>query len=140
MKIFELHLKHVAEPEYTALKYNQLKVSYTELENQVEHYARYLVHLGLKPGDRAAIALPNCPEFIYSYLGITRAGGIAVPLNLLQSPRELAFMLQDAGTSFLITSEAIGRQFQHPALPLTPCDPGSNMPGTDFAPVLLPSP
>ncbi len=42
MKIFELHLKHVAEPEYTALKYNQLKVSYTELENQVEHYARYL--------------------------------------------------------------------------------------------------
>lgn len=121
MKIFELHLKYAAEPEYTVLKYNQLKLSYAGLENQVEHYARYLVHLGLKPGDRAAIALPNCPEFIYSYLGITRAGGVAVPLNLLQSPRELAFMLQDAGASFLITSEAIGKQFQQlPALPLTP--------------------
>jgi long-chain acyl-CoA synthetase len=121
LKIFELHLKYAADPEHTALKYNQLKVSYAELENQVEHYARYIVHLGLKPGDRVAIALPNCPEFIYSYLGITRAGGVAVPLNLLQSPRELAFMLKDAGTNFLITSEAIGRQLQQlPGLSLTP--------------------
>ena len=43
-------------------------------------------------------------------------------------------MLQDAGTSFLITSEAIKREFQSlPAPTLTPADPGSNMPGTDFS-------
>lgn len=121
MKISELHLKYAGEPHHTAIKYNQQSITYGELENQVEHYARFMAGLGLKPGDRAAIALPNCPEFIYSYLGITRTGGVAVPLNLLQSPRELAFMLQDSGARFLISSEAIGRQFQQlPGLPLTP--------------------
>ena len=121
MNIFKLHLKYAGDTEHTALKYARQKVSYAELEHHVEHYARYMLHSGLKSGERAAIALPNCPEFIYCYLGITRAGGVAVPLNLLQSPRELAFMLQDSGARFLLSNEVIGQQLlQLPGLSLTP--------------------
>ncbi|BAF59557.1 acyl-CoA synthetases (AMP-forming)/AMP-acid ligases II [Pelotomaculum thermopropionicum SI] len=75
---------------------------------------------GLAKGDRVIIALPNCPEFIYSYLGAARAGGIAVPLNLLHTPRELAFIIKDSGAKFLITNQFIGQQIkQLPNLDLT---------------------
>ncbi|MGB9826132.1 MAG: AMP-binding protein, partial [Desulfofundulus sp.] len=61
------------------------------------------------------------PEFIYAYLGITRAGGVVVPLNLLQTPQELAFIVTDAGTRFLVTSPAIAHQFGQPSnLPVSP--------------------
>ncbi|MHB8917572.1 MAG: AMP-binding protein [Desulfocucumaceae bacterium] len=67
------------------------------------------------------MALPNCPEFIYTYLGIVRAGGIAVPLNLLQAPQELFFILLDSGARFLITNPVIGQHVSKlPNLPLTP--------------------
>ncbi|TEB12486.1 long-chain-fatty-acid--CoA ligase [Pelotomaculum propionicicum] len=111
MNLFEIHLNNNQCLDGIALKFQEQEVTYAELERNVEGYARYLSQLGLKAGERAAIALSNCPEFIYSYLGILRAGGIAVPLNLLQTPRELAFMIHDSGSSFLLSNKLIGRAF-----------------------------
>lgn len=110
MHIFDIHLCNSQSTNDLALRFYDQGVTYAELERNVENYARYLSQLGLKAGDRAAIALPNCPEFIYTYLGITRAGGIAVPLNLLQTPRELAFMITDSGARFIVTNESISKQ------------------------------
>lgn len=111
MNIFDIHHGNSQSTNGIALRFYEQEVNYTELERNVENYARYFLQLGLKAGERAAIALSNCPEFIYSYLGITRAGGIAVPLNLMQTPRELAFMIHDSGSRFLISNEVIGRAF-----------------------------
>ncbi len=112
MNIFDIYNCNKKSAKGIALSFYEQEVTYAELENNVENYARYLLQLGLKAGERVAIALSNCPEFIYSYLGITRAGGIAVPLNLLQTPRELAFMILDSGSRFLLSNEAIGRAFR----------------------------
>lgn len=121
MNIADLHRRHTGNKEYTALSYHGQKVSYADLDRHIEQYARYFISRGLGPGDRAAIALPNCPEFIYAYLGIARAGGIAVPLNLLQAPQELFFILLDSGARFLITNPVIGQHVSKlPNLPLTP--------------------
>lgn len=117
MKVFELHKRNAPHTQRTALRYHGETITYADLEHNVEQYARYFIKMGLKPGDRAAIALPNCPGFIYSYLGITRAGGIVVPLNLLQAPRELAFMLQDSGSRFLIVNPEIGQHMGRLPLP-----------------------
>jgi len=111
LNIFNIHKGTGQDLNSVALYFYDQTVTYAALEQNVENYARYMSHLGLKAGERVAIALPNCPEFIYTYLGITRAGGIAVPLNLLQTPRELAFMINDSGARFLVSNEVIGRQF-----------------------------
>ncbi|MFX4260714.1 long-chain-fatty-acid--CoA ligase [Pelotomaculum propionicicum] len=124
MNIHNIHKDNSQDVNRPALYFKDVTVSYGQLEDNIGKYASYCAGLGLKPGDRAAIALPNCPEFIYSYFGITRAGGVAVPLNLLQSPPELAFMLKDSGARFLITNEAIGRAF-------------SQLPGQSVTPVII---
>lgn len=119
MIISDLHKRRRGDPDRPALSFHGRKVSYAELEDNIERYARYFHSLGIGPGERAAIALPNCPEFIYAYLGIARAGGVAVPLNLLQAPQELFFIVLDSGAKFLITNPAIGRQVrQLPNLPV----------------------
>jgi len=117
--ISDLHKRCPENTGHTALSFHGAGVSYDELELNIEQYARYLSRRGLGPGERAAVALANCPEFIYSYLGIARAGGVVVPLNLLMAPQELFFIVRDSGAKFLITSQAIGQQLrQMPNLPL----------------------
>lgn len=119
MLISDLHKRFPENSGHTALSFHGAGVSYDELELNIEQYARYLSRRGLGPGERAAVALANCPEFIYSYLGIARAGGVVVPLNLLMAPQELFFIVRDSGAKFLITSQAIGQQLrQMPNLPL----------------------
>lgn len=119
MNIHELHRQYLQHPEHPALKFHDKTITYGELEHNVEQFARYLKHRGLREGERVALAMPNCPEFIYSYLGITRAGGTVVPLNLLQAPQELFFIVKDSGARFLITIPAIGQLLsKFPALPL----------------------
>ncbi len=111
MNIHYIHMSSNQDATRPALLFNNGAVTYGELEENIQKYAAYLNSQGLKAGDRVAIALPNCPEFIYSYFGVTRAGGVTVPLNLLQTPAELAFMLNDSGARFLITNEAISGAF-----------------------------
>ena len=118
MIISDIH-KSSNDQHRTALNFHGLKVDYTQLEDRVEQYARYFTSMGLQPGERVAIAMTNCPEFVYSYLGTVRAGGIAVPLNLLQAPQELIYILEDSGARFLITSTEIDRRIkQLPKLPV----------------------
>ncbi|HBV96249.1 MAG TPA: long-chain fatty acid--CoA ligase [Desulfotomaculum sp.] len=117
--ISDIHKRAAAGGEHTALVFQNKKIVYAELEQNIEQYARYLSALGLQKGDRVAVAFPNCPEFIYTYLGIARAGGVALPLNLLQAPQELFFIIMDSGARFFITNLAIGAQLKDfPNLPL----------------------
>ncbi|MDD4335386.1 MAG: long-chain fatty acid--CoA ligase [Desulfotomaculaceae bacterium] len=111
VNIHYIHKDNNQDTARPALLFNNVTVTYEEMEQNIGKYAGYFNRLGLKAGDRVAIALPNGPEFIYSYFGVTRAGGAVVPLNLLQTPLELAFMLNDSGARFLITNETIGRAF-----------------------------
>ena len=61
----------------------------------------------IKPGDPVALQLPNIPQFLISYFGILKAGGIVVPLNVLLKAPEVAFHLGDSGARILITWEGI---------------------------------
>jgi long-chain acyl-CoA synthetase len=71
--ISDIH-KSSNDQHRTALNFHGLKIDYAQLEDSIEQYARYFAVLGLQPGERVAIAMTNCPEFIYSYLGTVRAG------------------------------------------------------------------
>lgn len=112
MKIFDLHKRHGEGTDHVALRYQGKNITYKELDINIVQYAQYFHHLGLGPGDRVALALPNCPEFIYTYLGVAKAGGIAVPINLLQTLEEIIYIIKDSGARFAVISPEIASKMQ----------------------------
>lgn len=75
---------------------------YQALNDAVDGFAVGLQELGLAKGDRVAIIIPNCPQFVIAFYGILRAGGIAVPCNFLYTPGEIEHQLNDAGAEIAV--------------------------------------
>ncbi|MBI4264272.1 MAG: long-chain fatty acid--CoA ligase [Acidobacteria bacterium] len=85
-----------------ALLFKGASFSYAELESQSDAFAAALAALGVKPGDRVALLLPNCPQFLIAEFGAWKAGAIVVPLNPIYSERELEGALGSTGASVII--------------------------------------
>lgn len=79
------------------------ELTYRELNAQSDALAAALVDMGLKKGDRVAIILPNCSQFVISFYGILKAGGVAVAANPTFPPAKLQEQLGDCGAEFVIT-------------------------------------
>ncbi len=74
-------------PGAPALHFFGKQTSYAAFFDQVRRLARSFQNLGLGPGERLAVLLPNCPQLAAAYHAILSLGGVAVLLNpLLQSP------------------------------------------------------
>jgi long-chain acyl-CoA synthetase len=94
-------------PENTAIIFpgalgDTYRLNYSKLNEQVNRLANALIDLGVKKGDRVALLLPNCPQFVISYYAVLKAGGIVVPFNPLYSPREIEHQLNDCGAKTII--------------------------------------
>ncbi|MFO1496388.1 MAG: AMP-binding protein [Lysobacterales bacterium] len=84
-------------------------LSYAEIDRLSADLAAYLRSgLGLTPGERVAIMMPNLLQYPIAVLGVLRADLIAVLVNPLYTPRELKHQLADAGASVLIVVENFG--------------------------------
>jgi long-chain acyl-CoA synthetase len=102
-----LRRRAARSPELPALVFGEQVVSFAALAAQVDAMGRGLVRLGLAPGDRVLLMVPNCPAFVVAYYGILAAGGTVVPVNPLYVPREVAHIAADSGARFLVVADAI---------------------------------
>ncbi|MBI3990584.1 MAG: long-chain fatty acid--CoA ligase [Candidatus Omnitrophica bacterium] len=91
-------------PSKTALFAGSEEATFAALQQKIHNVAYGLSNQGLNPEERVGILLPNSLEFVYSYFGILKANGIAVPLNILLKGEELKYILVNSSTRFLITS------------------------------------
>ena len=80
-------------------------MSYGELDALSAALGAWLQNLGLEPGARVAIMLPNIPQFAVTMSGILRAGFTCVNVNPLYTPRELAHQLKDSGATTIVILE-----------------------------------
>ena len=94
-------------PDRPVAVFAEGQVTYRELDRASDRLAASLTAIGVKPGDPVAMQLPNIPQFLISYFGILKAGGIVVPLNVLLRAPEVAFHLGDSGARVLITWEGV---------------------------------
>jgi long-chain acyl-CoA synthetase len=78
-------------------------LTYAAVKEAADRFAAALHGLGIAPGDRVAIMLPNLPQYAIAYFGILKAGGIVVNTNPTYTPRELQHQLHDSGAKLLIT-------------------------------------
>jgi len=67
------------------------QLTYRDLDQASDRLAASLTAAGFTPGDPVALQLPNIPQFLISYFGILKAGGIVVPLNVMLRAPEVAF-------------------------------------------------
>ena len=89
-------------PQHTALIFKGNKVSYSELESRSNAFAAALIGLGVKKGDRVAIIMPNCPQYVIAELGIWKAGGIVASINPLYTEPELEHALGECGAETVV--------------------------------------
>lgn len=98
------YIKDWAEfaPNGIALRFYGRDISYVELNEAINQFAQGLLEMGLKKGDRVALFMQNCPQFVISFFGILRAGGVVVSLNPMFKQAELEYELNDAGVEVLV--------------------------------------
>ncbi|MFF7859314.1 AMP-binding protein [Streptomyces sp. NPDC007904] len=105
--VHELLAGHAArQPDRVAFKDDRRSVTWAELDRRTARVAGHLVGLGLGRGQSAVIYLDNRVETVESYLAVTRAAGVGVPLNPRSTDPELAHLLADCAARVVITGAA----------------------------------
>ncbi|MGA7672321.1 MAG: AMP-binding protein, partial [Nitrolancea sp.] len=89
-------------PNRNAILFMGRSMSFQELDDSVTRFANALIDLGVEPGDRVALVMPNCPQMVISYYGTLRAGAVVVPTNPLYVESELEHQLNDAGVKVVV--------------------------------------
>ena len=85
-----------------AMNYMGREISYSELETLVNRFARALQALGVAPGDKVALVLPNLPQMTVAMYATFRIGAVAVPNNPLYTERELAHQFNDSEAKLVV--------------------------------------
>jgi fatty-acyl-CoA synthase len=97
-------------PEKNAMVYldkgKEVIVSYRQLNANANAVAHYFLSQGIKKGDKVAVLLNNCNEFLEIYFAAAKIGAVLVPLNYRLAPRELQYQIKDSHSRMLIYHEA----------------------------------
>ena len=86
-------------PHHPALLFKGTVVTFGELDRLSTAVAAELIADGVRKGDRVALLLPNCPQFVIAQFGIWKAGGIVVPINPIYTEREMALAISESGAT-----------------------------------------
>jgi len=106
--LFELVTSGAAKhPGRTCIRFQGASLTYRQVDELSSRFAGSLAKLGLSKGDRVALFLPNMPQFVLSYFGVLKAGGIVVPCSPLYKAKELEFQLRDSGASFVVAANDV---------------------------------
>jgi long-chain acyl-CoA synthetase len=102
-------------PEHTAIIFGaavgsrvlDARLPYRQLDDLVNRFAAGLQGMGVKKGDRVAIMLPNCPQFIIAAYATWRVGGVVVCCNPLYVAREVQHLVNDSGTETFVVMSSL---------------------------------
>lgn len=91
------------------------QATFAELARETNRFAELLRGLGIAPGARAMVRLPNCLEYAIVFLGALKHGAVAVPTSTQLTGTELLFVAADSESSVLVTDRGVWNQY-HAAL------------------------
>lgn len=111
MTNLSLYLTESADmyPGAAALRCDGATTTYSELADQSARFAAYLADHDVQRGDRVGVMLGNRPEFAVVFYGALHAGAVVVPMNPLQSSREVEFYLTNTGARTLLFAPSCAR-------------------------------
>ncbi len=89
-------------PDQTFLYFGDFTVTFREFDERVNRVANLLANLGVKHGDRVAVIMANCPEFLYAYYATGRLGAVFVPLVTQSKLREIEYTVEHSDAEILL--------------------------------------
>lgn len=98
------------DPGHPAIVLDEHTLDYATLADSAARVAGWLRTLGVAPGDRVAVMLPNLPQMPVVYYGILWAGGVVVPMNPLFKAREIGYALRDSGAKAIFAWDAVAAE------------------------------
>jgi long-chain acyl-CoA synthetase len=100
--------KHAAtQPGKPAFIWYGKALSYGELDRLSDAFAAELNSLGVRKGDRVALFLQNCPQYVIAHFGIQKIGAIVSPCSPLFKAHELEYQLGDLGAEVIVAAESL---------------------------------
>ena len=100
-----------ADPDYPALSFMGRNIPYREMAAEIDRVARAFYALGVRPGHRVLVCLPNVPQAIYCLYGLNRIGAVASMVHPLSAVAEIAFYLNEAGCDVAVTLDQFYAKF-----------------------------
>jgi len=97
-------------PNATALIFNERQWTYAQLENRVQNCAIHLNRVGIRPGDKVAVLLPNCVDYVVLIHGLARLGAVLAPLNTRLTVAELSWQIDHTRAARLIYDDTTVQQ------------------------------
>ena len=97
-----LHEASTRSPSKLALKSEDSRLTYAELDIQARRFASELIACGVHRGDRIALHMRNGTEIAIAYFGCFYAGAIAVPISTRLKTPEIEYMIEHSGSSVLV--------------------------------------
>ena len=94
-------------PDATALIFQDRRITYRELKEEVDRFATALQKMGVARKDKVALFLPNIPQFVISYYGALKAGAIVTAISPLYKEREAAHQIHDSGAETLVVLDLL---------------------------------
>jgi crotonobetaine/carnitine-CoA ligase len=83
-------------PNHVVFQFRDQPITLGELNDGINQAANGYLALGVKPGDKVAIMLPNCPEFLYSWFGLNKIGAVEVPINVALKGDGLTYQIDQS--------------------------------------------
>lgn len=93
------------DPQGVSLVYRDQPITFGQIDSRADALAASLANLGLESGDRVALILPPCPEFVVSLFAAAKLGAVVVPLNPFLTKPELQYMLRHSEAVVAVTVE-----------------------------------
>lgn len=94
-------------PDKAAIIYYGTELSFRELDDLSDRFASFLASKGLKKGDRVAVLMANCPQFLIVFYGILKLGCIHVPVNPLFKEQEFLYEMNDAEPRLIVSLDLL---------------------------------
>jgi crotonobetaine/carnitine-CoA ligase len=95
------------DPEKVFVEISGQKITYQRFQQRALEIGEVFRSLGVDYGDRVCLFLPNCPEFLYCWFGLSAIGAICVPINTAYKRDEAAYILNDAEACALVAHESL---------------------------------
>lgn len=107
-----LEYRATEHPDAVFLKMRDVRMRWGDFYLNVLRVARGLRDAGVRGGDRVAVMLPNCPEFLFAHFGAVTAGAAPVPINTAQRGDTLAYLLRDSGVRSIVVDDSLWPQYE----------------------------